>query len=95
VELLNGIPGLHCHRPEGAFYVFPSCASFIGRVRPDGRKLESDEDFVMHLLDVESLAVLHGAAYGVSPFFRISFATSMEVLEEGAHRLRRAVSMLD
>jgi aspartate aminotransferase len=94
VATLNRIEGIDCHVPEGAFYVFPSCAGVMGRKTPDGRVLDSDEDFVMYLLESQNLAVLQGAAYGVSPFFRISFATSVEKLEEGCRRLRLACEAL-
>jgi aspartate aminotransferase len=94
VEWLNAMPGLACHAPEGAFYAFASCAGVLGRRTPDGRTLATSEDFVMHLLDAHDLAVLHGEAYGVPGFFRISFATSMEKLEEGCTRLARACAAL-
>jgi aspartate aminotransferase len=94
VDLLNAIPGIECHRPQGAFYVFPSCAGLIGRKTPGGKTIANDEDFILHLLDSENLAVLHGAAYGVSPFFRLSYAASMELLKEGCERLRRACGSL-
>jgi aspartate aminotransferase len=94
VATLNDIPGIRCHVPEGAFYVYPSCAAAIGKTTPEGKKLATDEDFVMYLLESQNLAVLQGAAYGVSPFFRISFATSMEKLQEGLRRLRLACEAL-
>jgi aspartate aminotransferase len=94
VAQLNNIPGISCHIPEGAFYVFPSCAGLIGKKTPEGRTIVNDEDFVMHLLESQNLAVLQGAAYGVSPFFRISFATSMDKLDEGVRRLRLACEAL-
>jgi len=94
VALLNQMPGISCHRPEGAFYVFPSCAGVIGRQTPAGQVLASDNDFVLYLLEAQNLAVLQGEAYGLSPFFRISFATSMEKLEEGCRRLRLACEAL-
>ncbi len=87
---LNRIPGVQCHLPEGAFYAFPSCAEFLGKTQLDGKVLASDTDFVMYLLEAQDLAVLQGEAYGCSPFFRISFATSMEKLQEGCRRLRLA-----
>ncbi|AEG94032.1 pyridoxal phosphate-dependent aminotransferase [Ramlibacter tataouinensis] len=90
VEALNRLPGIECHAPEGAFYLFPSCRQLIGRRTPAGQALRSDEDFVLHLLDAHNLAVLQGGAYGVSPFFRISFAASQAKLEEGLARLRSA-----
>jgi aspartate aminotransferase len=95
VAAVNAIPGLHCHVPQGAFYAFPSCASLLGRRAANGRLLRSDDDFVMHLLDAEGLVALQGAAYGASPFFRLSFASSMQTLEDGLHRLRRACERLD
>jgi aspartate aminotransferase len=94
VAQLNNIPGISCHIPEGAFYVFPSCAGLIGKKTPEGRTIANDEDFVMYLLESQNLAVLQGAAYGVSPFFRISFATSMDKLDEGVRRLRLACEAL-
>ena len=94
VSLLNDIPDIRCHVPEGAFYLFPSCAAMIGRKTPDGRTIRSDEEFILYLLEAENLAVLQGAAYGASPYFRISFATSIETLEEGCRRLRRACEAL-
>ncbi|NYI02028.1 pyridoxal phosphate-dependent aminotransferase [Cupriavidus plantarum] len=94
VSQLNRIPGIRCHSPEGAFYVFPSCADAIGKVTPTGQRIETDEDFVLYLLEAQNLAVLQGGAYGVSPFFRISFATSMEKLDAGLARLRAACEML-
>ena len=94
VERVNAIPGLACHSPEGAFYVFASCAAFLGRKTPTGKHIESDTDFVMHLLEAQNLAVLQGEAYGVSPYFRMSFADDMETLEEGCRRLRAACEVL-
>lgn len=94
VARLNAINGLRCHVPEGAFYVFPSCAGVMGRRTPDGRTIASDDDFVLYLLDSQNLAVLQGTAYGVSPFFRISFATSMDKLDEGCDRIARACEAL-
>jgi aspartate aminotransferase len=94
VAELNRIPGISCHLPEGAFYVYPSCAGVIGKKTPEGQVISSDSDFVLHLLESQNLAVLQGEAYGVSPFFRISFATSMETLQEGCRRLRLACEVL-
>lgn len=91
---LNRIPGIHCHLPEGAFYAFPSCAGVMGKTTPDGKVLASDEDFVLYLLDAQNLAVLQGDAYGMSPFFRISFATSVPKLQEGLRRLSLACGAL-
>ena len=94
VAQLNAIPGITCHLPEGAFYVFPSCAGIIGKTTPAGQVLKTDEDIVLYLLDSEKLAGVHGAAYGSTPFFRFSFATSIAVLNEGCIRLRRACEQL-
>ncbi|WP_423200203.1 MULTISPECIES: aminotransferase class I/II-fold pyridoxal phosphate-dependent enzyme [unclassified Cupriavidus] len=94
VSELNRVPGIRCHVPEGAFYVFPSCADVIGKVTPGGQRIETDEDFVLYLLEAQNLAVLQGGAYGVSPFFRISFATSMAKLDAGLARLRMACEVL-
>ena len=91
---LNLISGIHCHLPEGAFYAFPSCAGVLGKTTPDGKVLTSDEDFVLYLLEAQNLAVLQGDAYGVSPFFRISFATSVAKLQEGLGRLSLACKAL-
>jgi aspartate aminotransferase len=94
VAWLEAIPGLRCHLPEGAFYAFPSCAGVIGKRTPDGARLETSEDFVMHLLHAEDLAVLQGEAYGMPGFLRLSFATSIEKLEEGCRRIARACAAL-
>jgi aspartate aminotransferase len=94
VAELNRIPGVHCHLPEGAFYAFASCAELLGKTTPDGKVLASDADFVLYLLEAQDLAVLQGDAYGCSPFFRISFATSMARLQEGCRRLRAACEAL-
>jgi aspartate aminotransferase len=93
-EWIDGIPGLSCHVPEGAFYVFPSCEGVLGRSTPDGKRLATSEDLVMHLLEAHDLAAVHGEAYGVPGFFRLSFATSMDQLEEGCRRLERACAAL-
>ena len=94
VAAVNRIPGLACHAPEGAFYVYASCADVIGKKTPEGRILASDADFVMYLLESQNLALLQGEAYGLSPFVRISFAASMELLDEGCRRLRLACEAL-
>jgi aspartate aminotransferase len=94
VQRINRIPGLDCHLPEGAFYVFPSCRDLIGKRTPEGKTIESSDDLVLYLLDTEGLAVLQGTAYGVPPYFRISYATSMEKLNEGCERLDRACAAL-
>ncbi len=94
VGLLNAIPGLHCLTPEGAFYVYPSCAGCIGKTAPDGKVIKTDEDFVTYLLESEGVAVVHGAAFGLEPFFRISYATSVDVLEEACRRIDNACKAL-
>jgi aspartate aminotransferase len=89
VSMLNQAKGLSCPTPEGAFYVYPSCAGCIGRTSRDGKPIGSDEDFATALLQEEGVAVVHGAAFGLSPFFRISYATSIEALEEACRRIQR------
>ncbi|WP_435656337.1 pyridoxal phosphate-dependent aminotransferase [Brucella pituitosa] len=84
---LAKVEGLKCHKPEGAFYIFPSIAEIIGKTTQAGRKIESDADFVMALLDEQHVATVQGAAYGMSPFFRISYATSMDRLKEACTRI--------
>ncbi|MCA6228412.1 MAG: pyridoxal phosphate-dependent aminotransferase, partial [Phenylobacterium sp.] len=82
VSMLNQASGLECPTPEGAFYVYPSCEKLIGRTAPSGRMIGSDQDFANELLETEGVAVVFGAAFGLSPFFRISYATSEAVLED-------------
>ena len=94
VERLNNCPGLHCPKPEGAFYVYPSCAGTIGKTTPDGKVIENDEDFVTYLLETAGVAVVQGAAFGLSPHFRISYATSTEALEEACARIQKACEAL-
>lgn len=89
VSMLNQAAGLNCPNPEGAFYVYPSCAGTIGKTAPTGKVIETDEDFASELLEAEGVAVVHGAAFGLSPFFRISYATSNDVLEEACTRIQR------
>jgi len=89
VSMLNQAKGIHCPRPEGAFYVFPSCEGTLGLSSAKGRKLATDEDFVTALLEEEGVAVVHGSAFGLSPFFRISYATGLETLEEACRRIQR------
>ena len=94
VEMLNAAEGISCHKPEGAFYVYPSCAGCIGKTTPDGKTLETDEDFAGYLLESVGVAVVHGAAFGFSPFFRVSYATSMEALKEACTRIQKACAAL-
>ncbi|MCD7109451.1 pyridoxal phosphate-dependent aminotransferase [Rhizobium sp. DKSPLA3] len=84
---LAEIDGIRCHKPEGAFYIFPNIAGLLGKTSKGGRKIETDTDFVMTLVEEHHVATVQGAAYGMSPFFRISYATSMEKLEEACARL--------
>ncbi|MGV2907068.1 pyridoxal phosphate-dependent aminotransferase [Achromobacter sp. AGC25] len=90
VQALNAIDGIDCASPEGAFYVFPKCADLYGLTLPDGSKLQNSEQWVLHLLNAQNLAVLQGSAYGVDTHFRISFAASDAVLEEGCRRIAQA-----
>jgi aspartate aminotransferase len=94
VELLNGIEGLACRKPEGAFYVYPSCSGVIGKTTPTGARISSDGEYVSYLLEAEGVAVVQGEAFGLSPYFRISYATSTEALEEACARIKRATEAL-
>ncbi|HSE78388.1 MAG TPA: pyridoxal phosphate-dependent aminotransferase [Alphaproteobacteria bacterium] len=94
VDMLNKAKGLRCPTPEGAFYVYPSCAGAIGRKTPQGRMIASDSDFVEYLLEAEGVAVVQGVAFGLSPYFRISYATSTELLREACTRIQRACEAL-
>jgi aspartate aminotransferase len=89
VGMLNQANGISCPRPEGAFYVYPSCAGTMGKTAPSGKKLANDEDFVTELLDSEGVAVVQGSAFGLGPAFRISYATSLADLEEACRRMQR------
>lgn len=94
VQALNAIDGIQCASPEGAFYVFPQCSDLFGATLPDGSKLQNSEQWVLHLLNAQNLAVLQGSAYGVDTHFRISFAASDAVLEEGCRRIAQARAQL-
>jgi len=94
-SMLNQAKGLNCPTPEGAFYVYPSCAGLIGKTTPDGKVLENDEDVVAYFLETEGIAAVHGAAFGLSPHFRISYATSTEVLEDACQRIQRACAAVN
>jgi aspartate aminotransferase len=87
VDRLSAIDGIRCHRPEGAFYVFPNISALIGKTSKGGRLIATDTDFVLGLIEEHHVATVQGAAYGMSPFFRISYATSIEQLEEGCARI--------
>ncbi len=94
VSMLNQASGIECPTPEGAFYVYPSIRKLIGKSTPTGQKISTDEDFAGALLEAEGVAVVHGAAFGLSPFFRISYATSNKVLEEACSRIQRFCASL-
>ena len=94
VNLLNKIDGLSCLVPEGAFYVYPSCEGIIGKETTEGKKISNDEDFMTYLLESEGIAGVHGAAFGLSPYFRLSYATSDEILKDACARIKRACEKL-
>jgi aspartate aminotransferase len=94
VEMLNAADGIYCPKPEGAFYVYPSIAGCIGKKTPAGRIIENDLDFVSELLEAEGVAVVHGEAFGLSPNFRASYATSSEALKEACMRIQRFCASL-
>lgn len=94
VSMLNQAPGISCPSPEGAFYVYPSCAGLIGKKTADGQRIESDEDFVTALLETEGVAVVQGSAFGLAPHFRISYATSTEALTQACERIQRFCASL-
>lgn len=94
VEMLNKADGLTCQTPEGAFYVYPSCAGCIGKTTPEGKVIKTDEDFVTYLLETTGVAAVQGAAFGLSPYFRVSYATSTEALREACTRIQKACAAL-
>ncbi len=94
VSMLNQARGISCPSPEGAFYVYPSCAALIGKKTVSGKVIATDEDFVSALLDQEGVAVVHGSAFGLGPNFRISYATSEALLEEACSRIQRFTASL-
>jgi aspartate aminotransferase len=89
VSMLNQAKGISCPTPEGAFYVYPSCQGAIGKMAPSGNAIDNDEDFVTELLAAEGVAAVHGAAFGMSPFFRISYAAATGVLDDACRRIQR------
>ena len=95
IEKLNEIDGITCSTPSGAFYVFPSCAGLIGKETPNGNKIDSDEKFMTYLLESEGVAGIHGEAFGLSPYFRLSYATSEKILEDACARIARACQNLN
>jgi aspartate aminotransferase len=94
VAMLSQAKGVTCHRPEGAFYVYPSIAGLIGKTTPQGKRIGTDEDFVSYILETEGVAAVHGAAFGLSPHFRVSYATSTTLLEDACKRIQRACAAL-
>jgi aspartate aminotransferase len=91
---INSIPGLSCRAPDGAFYLYVNCAGLIGKKTPEGKRLNVDGDVVLYFLESAGVALVAGAAYGLSPYFRLSIATSLETLTEGIERMASAVSKL-
>ncbi|HEX2654319.1 MAG TPA: pyridoxal phosphate-dependent aminotransferase, partial [Xanthobacteraceae bacterium] len=89
VSMLNQANGINCPMPEGAFYVYPSCAGTIGKKAPSGKQITNDQDFVTELLEAEGVAVVQGSAFGSGPAFRISYALKTETLEEACRRIQR------
>jgi len=94
VSMLNEAEGISCLTPEGAFYVYPSCAGVIGKTAPSGRTIKNDEEFAAELLEAEGVAVVFGAAFGLSPFFRISYAAAKSQLEDACARIQRFCAKL-
>ena len=94
VSMLNQAQHLKCPKPEGAFYVYPSCAGAIGRKAPSGKTIATDEDFVTELLEAEGVAAVHGSAFGQGPNFRISYATSLDNLEKACRKIQTFTSSL-
>lgn len=94
VDALNAVPGLSARRPEGAFYVYASCAGVLGRRTPNGEVIDSDTAFTRYLMDEGGVAVVPGSAFGLAPYFRVSYATSREVLEEACRRIAEATRRL-
>jgi len=94
VDMLNAAEGLSCAKPEGAFYVYPSCAGAIGKKTPGGAKLDTDEDFTRELLQAEGVSAVFGAAFGLAPFFRVSYAASIDDMREACTRIQRFAASL-
>ncbi|KXV69145.1 aspartate aminotransferase [Acetobacter malorum] len=94
VGLLNAIPGIRCHKPQGAFYVYADISACMNKVSAGGKTIAKDTDFVMGLLEEQQVATVQGTAYGMSPFFRVSYATDVETLREGCERIARFVAGL-
>ena len=93
-DALNSIDGINCFVPEGAFYVYPNIAGLLGQITPSGHTIKSDEDFVSYLLESQGVATVQGAAFGLSPHFRVSYATSTDILEDALLRIKKACAAL-
>lgn len=94
LSILRTAPRLTCLEPSGAFYLFPGCAGVIGKTTDEGKTIATDKDFARYLLEYAGVATVHGGAYGVSPHFRLSIATSDSILREGCERIVRACAAL-
>jgi len=94
VAMLNDAPGLNCPTPEGAFYVYPDAAGCIGKTTPQGQRIETDEDLIGYFLDTQGVAAVHGGAFGLAPAFRVSYATSEEILRKACTRIQEACAAL-
>ena len=94
LKAFNQVPGLTCLKPEGAFYLYVNCEGVLGKKTPDGHVLKTDNQFCGYLLDAAKVTAVSGDAFGLSPYFRISYATSLELLEEACKRIHKAVSDL-
>ncbi|WP_214510660.1 aspartate transaminase [Pseudomonas brassicacearum] len=94
LDLLNAIDGLSCRKPDGAFYLYVNCSGLLGKSTPQGKRLDTDYDVVMYLLESQGVAVVAGTAYGLAPFFRMSIATDIKTLDEGCSRIAAAVAAL-
>jgi len=94
VKKLNSINGITCSVPAGAFYVYPNCSGIIGKETPNGTVINSDDQFMIYLLESEGVAGVHGGAFGLSPYFRLSYATSEKILEDACNRIAKACSDL-
>ena len=95
VAALNAVDGLSCTTPEGAFYAYVNCAGVIGKSTPDGTVISDDQDFTLYLLEAASVAVIQGSAYGLGPYFRVSYATSLDIIEESIAAIDKAVQALN
>jgi aspartate aminotransferase len=94
VSMLNDAPGLRCPTPDGAFYVYPDASGCIGKTLPDGKRIDSDDDLIGYFLERAKVAAVCGAAFGLSPAFRISYATSEDLLREACARIQEACAAL-